>query len=473
MCASLFFLFKLLYSCCRCLCKTPIPNEPKKVDDLNTKTCCDKFRMVLFTFAIIGIPIVFTLSNVMGNYKISENSVGLVNAPSGVQDLVIDIEPTISRLCLSIFSLMVVPLVYSLNQTINTAVTIDDLVDSMVDINSTLDRWPDLSVVLDSAYDFANITTNASAPLISELIGEFTRINTSVTNITGTNNDLIAHLDQITAANANILSLIGDTNASVYDIDLTIEEFIGSAHNSGIIPGIVDDLDALSRKPDGKFPDSSEFSDAADGETALQSGTYSGDASQITSLAHTLNDIYTNLSALPNYTLVSHSLVYLNDTIVDINSDDGILQVSLDIIANISGAVNLYPNVSDISNSLVTLETIVQEISLDPAIDVLQRLLNVFWTIPTVLVNVHDEVEKMKIFTELIASAKVFTNQLYTINSTIVTLPDDVLEFAIDYDDKTNVTKRMTDLDDALADILDANGTVSGWYILCIVRVSC
>jgi len=174
--------------------------------------------------------------------------------------------------------------------------------------------------------------------------------------------------------------------------------------------------------------------------------------------------IYSATKNLPNFTLTAEKIVTVNATINSVVASFGLLDDLIYQMGNFSNITSQYPPIfDDVSNNIINLDATVRGVDIFVVVDLLQSLLDLFFTIPDSIIEVYDEAVKVTIVNELNTPAlQVFLNQIYSINETLVQVPDDISDFVQDIQDYLNVTDINDRLNDYLDKILDANKTVTG-----------
>jgi len=433
----------------------------KQVDDYGGKyTKMDYCRIFSFVIVIVGIPICCILSSVLGVEALSANSSGMVNAPQGFADFIVDSEPVVTQQAISQVGDTFVPLFEGLNGTINQAISIEELEAAAVEFNNSLDNFPHVQTFIDIGYDIANLTTNASSPFIDGIIDELVGLNDTLSSVTAINDEILTNIDIIGAQNIAIIAVLGDTNETVNELyDVTVALLGDGDTIQGTIPSISEDLGAL--------PSSGPFLTAGTSVASLSSGAQDGNPGNIGDVADDCTAVFTTTSALPDYDTTATALASLNTTIRTLVADGGIFDQLIEEIDDINGIIQGYPSFESVGDLLLDLESTILEADIFAVLGLLSDLLDLFNIVPEWILDVHDEVSRLKsLVTMGINVTEAFTNQLYTINSTIIGLPDNIMDI-------TNITTEFDQnevfkqIDDILELISDSNKTVTGKISLC------
>jgi hypothetical protein len=446
------------FKCCTCCCGPPRdPDAPKQVDDPNAKyTKMDYYRITSFLFVIIGIPIMCILSTVLGVQAGADNSSGVVNAPQGFANFAIDAEPVITRQMISQVGETLVPLFEGVNDTVNRAISIDDLNGAAVEFNLSLGDFPQIQTFIDIGFDIANLTTDASAPIIDGVVDFLIDLNTTANNITDINNELIADINTIAGQNNAMVVVLDQTNATVSDFKVVIVSILGDGgSNPGIISSAKSDLSAL--------PTASVFDTAGTSVISLANGGEDGNSANIQSVADDCVVVYDLVLALPNYITTADNIDSLNATLRDLVADGGIFDQLIDEVDSIDGIVTGYPSLARVADVLQELKDVVLSVEITQIIDLLNQLLDLFNIAPEWMDEIHDEVALLKGLVNMgVNVTDAFTKQLITINSTLIGLSDDIMDLTNITNDEFSVSETQKQIDDILELIDDSKIEITG-----------
>lgn len=443
--------------CCFCGCCSKRPVVEKTVNNPKAKyTSRDYFRMTQFGFVILGIPILFCLGHFLGNVKISENSAGLLDAPAGFQGVVMGVEPPLTNTMIGVVSEITVPAAYAINDTFNQAVNISELIEGIAVVNATTREWPQVQTLIDIGFDFANMTTDASVPIIDNLITEFTNINDTVNTIIAVNNNLTLFINDIDTVNQRLTVVLSDTNASIISLRTSVVNLLGDGGSTtGLIPSVANDLEQL--------PAGSVFTAASTAQQGIVDTSLDGDSSGISTLVTELQTLGSTIGGLPNFGTTADNLRTLNSTINQLVADGGVFDTMNANVNNLTEALTEYPSFTVVGRELQSLDSAVRGVNIFAILTFLGDIVDLFDTVPDLIADIRAEVIKMKNLTVLVDAAGDFTNQIYSINETILELSEEIIEFADNFEKNFNTTDLLADLDDIIEQIDDVTRNVTDY----------
>jgi len=434
--------------------------EPKMVHDYKGKyTKRDYCRITSFVFVVIGIPLWCILGSVLGAQQLAERSTGIVNAPAGLQDFIIFSEPVASNQMISQVGGTLIPLIEGIDDLVQTSVNFDELIDAALLFNSSRAESPRVQTFLDIGYEIANLTTDEAPPIVDGVLDIMVDLNTTLHNITVINGELIDYVTAIGVQNGKLSYELGNTSEVITDLRVLVVELVGDDSVVGAVTTISDDL--------GDLPATTDFDTAGTSVTSMGSSGLDGDSSGISGVVTDCNVVYATLAALPNYDTTAAALGTIDSNMAAMVSDYGSFDQLEWRLGNISSVVSNYPSFSDIGDLLLDLEDTALAIDIVELLDLLRDLLGLFDIVPRILNDVNAEVDKARGQISMgVNVTQTFTKQLYTINSTIIGLPDYIMDIAnYTFGDEFNVDYLLKQMDNYTDIISETNETVTGEWL--------
>jgi len=440
----------IIYALCRCCCRKKKQKDPDTVN---------LWKVVWFATTIIFLGIILIIATVSGNYAFSESSSDFTMAGKGAQGILMASSPKASKFFISSSADVIAPALKSINDTITNSFSIPYVVEDLSFLNQTIPRLPNVDVILDAVYDVQNVT---ESPLIDDLFDEIDTLDGQRKDVINGVDALIDDLQDVSDANDILLSSLVSLNSSINEIESIYNDLNG---DNGVVESIYDDIVTINRQPDGQFPQISTFESVSNNSYAsmprLISGAMDGDADEISDLNDKLINIYNDMLLLPDYGDTAQDLLTLNDTITDVVKTNGAIDNMISTIQQFEAAIAAYPNLTTISSHVQDLDNIVSSIDLDPAIDLLEELLELFETIPDVIVTLDREVNKMYLLDDMLPSLKRLSDQLLRVNETLIVLPDAMRDIANIYDEvNQTISDALAEVDNMLEQVDDANSTI-------------
>ena len=461
-----YIIFCLIRCCAKC-CR---PAAVADTDDTDADQSIKKSNKAMVVFkvnTIIGILVMFFLSLFLGIYGLAERAPGIMNSPSGAVDILRALEPKLTQVFVSSAANVAAPALTSLNETITSSIDIPALANSMQLLNDTMPHIPDIGLIVERLRHVENITGNATALLVEEMIDMAGSLSDDRDRMAAIVNELREFTVESDEANAGLAYAIVQTNSSIDTIEEDMEFLFGADGSGGLVGSIRSDLIALQRAPDGIVPSTDTFDEASDGSYGttprLVSGAMEGDIAEIDSLVDKLTVIYTNMTNLPNYTETAESVMTLNVTIMDALAPNGAVSYLLGNLTAIQDGVVNYPDLLSatllVSESLELFNGVLDD--LDRAVEVLEELDVSFSTLPGDLQVLKSELEDVRLLNATLDGLLVIKEQLLSVNESLVKLPNALGKITDVFDDvKDNANDVLDDLDGMLEDIDEANTTI-------------
>mmetsp|Transcript_24409 Transcript_24409/g.45443 ORF Transcript_24409/g.45443 Transcript_24409/m.45443 type:complete len:1451 (-) Transcript_24409:165-4517(-) len=459
--SGLFYLIYSFFKCCCCGCS----NHDNKVRDGVNKKCS-----LLFLICLVFLFTSFCVGTFKGNYTITENTsseYSVAYSLTGVQNLIHRFEPSATHTALASTSNVMRPTLFVTNRTLNTAISIHELIRAFEIMDTTVPKLPDAHGVVDMLNTTLFIVYNAS-DYMSLIIVNLEDVDGHVDVMINDTQSLHSQVVELTDIFDDILDTITLLNASIYDTQDLLNSIVGE---DGVVANSIDDLKAVQRVDDGGLlPNTNVFDDASTGASGstqrLLSGAMNGVPVEITAMNDKLIAIKDNVTALPDYSDTADSLVSLNDTINSVLAPNGLIsnltsQV-LDLSSLVTEPIPILGNISiTISSFEDTLDALLVEMR--DSVSIMRTLLPVIESLLPQFEFLDAEVVKLYETDELLPILDIMTGQFESINQTLFVLTDPFYD-AIDSIDSVNSTIQdflhNGTLDKILDQIDDAETTV-------------
>jgi hypothetical protein len=463
----IYIIYSLIKCCC---CRKPAIPPP---EDLKKKRRVEYCRITVSILAVIGVPLVFLLSTLMGTYGISSSSESLTTASTGAKNLISSMEPGITGLFVSSAATILAPTISNFNITLTSAVDVILMAQSMDDINRTVPLLPDTARMIDALVDVRFIATNTCQVPLDNLVAlsdELVNQNNQLSNLVIT---LIDDVDDIKAANTRILSSLSHGQKILNETEDTMMDLFGTTDlpviddSLGLLGGIKSDLNKIQRAPSGAIPTTTVFTAASDSMTDLLSGALNNSVAGLGTLNGQLTPIYNNMSALPNFTTTGNNILKVNRTIHSMLSPGGLFDQVPTALNAISNNISAYPSLNPIYHHLDSLDILVHNLNISGAISLLEVLTGIFRQVPPQLTVLSQELEQIRLLNVILPALEALTDQLYGFNASIIKLPATLSKISDAYD---TINKTASDVMSQVDDIQDridtANTTVTGYIEL-------
>lgn len=422
---------------------------------------------------MIGIPLVFLLSTLLGTYGITSSSESLTTASTGAKNLISSMEPGLTGLFVSSAATIMAPTISHFNVTLTSAVDVIVMAQSLDDINRTVPLLPDTALMIDALVDVNFIARNTCQVPLDNLVtlsDELVNQNNQLNNLVNTLTDDVS---DIKVANTRLLGslfhgqkILNETGGTMMDLFGTTDLPVAD-DSLGLLGGIKDDLNQIQRAPMGPIPIASDFNAAADSMTDFISGTLNNSVSGLDTLNDQLTPIYNSMSGLPNFTTTANNVLKVNSTIHSMLSPGGLFDQVPTALNAISNNITAYPSLNPIYHRLSALDILVDNLNITGAISVLQTLTGIFRQIPPQLTFLSSELEQIRLLNVILPALESLTDQLYGFNASIIELPSTL---SMVYDAYDTINKTASDVIHQVDDIQDrintANTTITGYIEL-------
>ena len=470
--AGIFVLIGGLFSIPICLCRVCCCRGRIAPNMVKTRAGVKKLPTLSFTVCLILIFACFCVSTYSGNEAITENmsspEYSAANSLHGLKNIIHTFEPSLTHTVLSSTSDVLAPAIAKTNNTLNRAVSIVGFIESFEILDETIPLLPNPHAVVDVLNATRLITQNGSKYL-GYIIDNLDDINELVD---GLNND--------TDYMRNRTLLLSDINDAMFatitelndTIDATLDFLNEVTHDEdGIVPNCVQDLKAIRRIVDGgRLTNVADYQSASTGSTGstsrLQSGDMDGDSAEITEMNSKLIAINGNMTTLPNYTLTADRLVYLNDTIKDVLTPNGLMENLTIQMRDLTHSTNQpIPILYDMKGIVLSFDGILANLTneLKDTINIVEVLLPLIETLLPQFEYLKVEVDKLYNADALFPIVDIIIDQLTSINNTLIYAEQisDIQERIIDANETLFDMLHNGTLSDILDQLDDANATVT------------
>lgn len=337
------------------------------------------------------------------------------------------------------------PALVNANATLQGAVDLTAVDESVGCVIDTIDNLPDIAGMVTAANSMAasatsltgNLTTLTAA--VTNIIYQQGNVSNAVTSLSGSVSSLQAALPPLQsslAGTAGALETLAATQAALVGS--------GSASGGGYIGSV--QVDVAKLQPGAGMPTAAEVQAAAgstditnisgDGSlTRLINGTMNGNVSDVQLLVAHLQTINSSLTTgiAANYSVTADALAAINALAAATGGAGGSLAALVSAIGEVAGALAALPDTAGFNAPLTTLASIITAFTVDPVLQPLSEVQSTLDALPNITALIA-QLDELNAVSAIIPCARGITDQIATINASLVTLPGAVTELVSQLD---------------------------------------